>query len=45
MTKEECLLWLKILKVNQQNFPEISANKKIKALETAIKIIEQTKGN
>lgn len=41
MTEKECVKWLKIIKVNEKNFPSISPIKKIEALETAIEIIER----
>ena len=41
MTEKECIKWLKIMRANLNLFPEISNNKKMKALETAIKLIER----
>jgi hypothetical protein len=41
MTEKECIKWLKIMRINLENFPEISNDKKIKALEKAIEIIER----
>jgi hypothetical protein len=41
MDNKEIIKWLEIMKINLKNFPEISNDKKIKALEEAIKIIER----
>ncbi len=42
MTQKEIIDWLDIIAVNIKNFPEISADKKIEALQEAIKIIKKT---
>jgi hypothetical protein len=43
MDNNEIIKWLTIIKINLKNFPEISNEKKITALENAIKIIERNK--
>lgn len=40
MTRKEAIEWLKIIKANMRLFPEISATKKVKALEMAISSLE-----
>lgn len=40
MTIKETIDWLKIMRVNLKNFPEISNRKKIEALTNAIDIAE-----
>lgn len=40
MTTKETIEWLKIMRINLKNFPEISNGKKIEALTNAIDIAE-----
>lgn len=40
MTTHECITWLKILRANCKTFYEINADKKIEALDMAIKMAE-----
>lgn len=40
MTTKETIGWLKIMRANLKNFPEISNDKKIEALSNAIDIAE-----
>lgn len=40
MTIDECITWLKIMRANCRTFYEISADKKIEALEMVIKMAE-----
>lgn len=41
MELKECIGWLKIMYANLNAFPEISCNKKKKALEKAIEELER----
>ena len=40
MDIKETITWLKIMRTNLKNFPEISNSKKIEALSNAIDIVE-----
>ena len=39
MTTKETVMWLKIIRTDLKNFPEVSNSKKIEALSNAIDIV------
>lgn len=45
MDIKETVMWLKIIRTNLKNFPEVSNSKKIEALSNAIDIAEAYESN
>lgn len=45
MTTNETIMWLKIIKTDLKNFPEVSNSKKIEALSNAIDIVSAYESN